>query len=134
MSRKKKHKHIDRICNNCKLYDPGTSTCSVVVLHEGNRYRLPVLPKDPCFFEKGVFDPKDEKFDDFAGDIKQVRFWVENEKGQKTDKDGTVKMEYPEGFFGDKADDMFSGLMNDPDIRDYLQMLREIGDTKRLNL
>jgi hypothetical protein len=37
----------------------------------------------------------------FAKEIQQVRFWVENEEGKPTNGDGVVKMEYPEGFFGE---------------------------------
>lgn len=34
--------------------------------------------------------------------VQQVRWWVEDEKGRPTAGDGTVKIEYPEGFFGEK--------------------------------
>jgi len=91
---------------------------------------LPVLAKDPCFFEENYFDPSSEAIEDFAGNIKEVKFWVENEKGEKTNGKGTVKMEYPEGFLGDGADEMFHGLMNDPDIYEYLKMLRELKQAK----
>jgi hypothetical protein len=29
-----------------------------------------------------------------------VKFWVEDKEGKKTSGEGTVKIEYPEGFFG----------------------------------
>lgn len=115
MGRRKK-KNIERICRNCKLYDSGRGECAVIVLHEGQRLHLPVLPNDSCFFEGQYFDPTTEAVDDFAGDLKEVKFWVENDKGQKTGGNGVVKMEYPEGFLGEGADDMFQGLMDDPDI------------------
>ena len=34
-----------------------------------------------------------------ADEIKEVKFWVENEKGEKIDGNGIVKIEYPKGFF-----------------------------------
>lgn len=104
---KKKNKYIQRICNNCKLFNPHSSECSVVILHEGERHRIPVDPQDECFFEGMYFDPTTKAMEDFAGDIKEVKFWVENEKGEKTNKNGTVKMEYPEGFFGKNAESLF---------------------------
>lgn len=93
-------KKIARICGNCKLLNQGT--CSVVVLHEGQRIKLPVDAGDACFFEGQYFDPTTKAMEDFAGDIQQVRFWVEGEDGKPTNQDGTVKIEYPEGFFGER--------------------------------
>lgn len=110
----KKNKHIQRICKNCQLYNPAKSECAIVVLHEGQRLHLPVLAKDPCFFEGEFFDPTTKAIEDFASEIQQVRFWTENEKGEKTDGNGIVKMEYPEGFLGISIDDMFD-LNDDPD-------------------
>jgi hypothetical protein len=121
----KKKKQVERICRNCKLFDASKSECAIVVLHEGQRHRLPVLAHEPCFFEGAYFDPTTKAVEDFAGDIKEVKFWVEDKHGQKTDGDGTVKMEYPEGFLADGENSMFEGLMDDPDIHAYLQMLRE---------
>ena len=86
-------KRVERICGNCQLYNPKAGICSIVVLLEGERQHIPVDPKDDCFFEEGEGG--------FIEDVKQVKFWVENEKGDKTDKDGVVKIEYPEGFFGE---------------------------------
>lgn len=94
-------KKIDRICKNCRLYDPANSECKVVILHEGSRINLPVEAKDRCFFEQEFFDPEVGDFVDF-NEIKEVKFWVEDDKGQKANQ-GTVKIEYPEGFFGDKT-------------------------------
>jgi hypothetical protein len=93
-------KEIKKICMNCKLFDAENSTCAVVVLHEGQRLRLPVSAEDACFFEGQYFDPTTQAKQSFADEIKQVRFWVENKDGEKTDGDGIVKIEYPEGFFG----------------------------------
>jgi hypothetical protein len=41
--------------------------------------------------------------DELGIDVKQVRWWTEDEKGQKTDGNGVVKIEYPEGFFGSEG-------------------------------
>jgi hypothetical protein len=123
---RKKNKRVERICKNCKLYNPEGGVCSVVVLHEGSRLRLPVLANDPCFFEGEYFDPTTEAMENFAREIQEVKFWVEDKKGNKTAGDGTVKMEYPEGFFGDGADDLFPDLMDDPDIYEYLKHLRDL--------
>jgi hypothetical protein len=106
----------EAICGNCLLYDPKRGECRVVVLHEGEKYNIPVVPQDSCFFEdkftavEKVYD--DEKLvgtrvESFvpAEEIKQARFWVEDpETGKPTSGDGIVKMEYPEGFFGDEKE------------------------------
>jgi sugar phosphate isomerase/epimerase len=123
--KKKTKKRIERICRNCKLFDPAKSECAVVVLHEGQRLHLPVLAKDPCFFEGEYFDATSKAKEDFAGEIKEVKFWVENKQGQKTDGNGIVKMEYPEGFLGTGADEMLGLDDNDPDVYEYLKMLQE---------
>lgn len=87
----KKKKEVEHICGNCRIYDPERGVCRVVVLLEGKRVNVPVDPQDACIMEdSGLID-----------DIKEVRFWVEDEKGEKTDGNGTVKIQYPEGFFGD---------------------------------
>lgn len=94
-------KQIKRICKNCKLYDPQQNHCSVIILHEGARVHLPVDPADPCFYEGEYFDPTTKAIENFADDLKEVKFWVENEEGQRIGGEGIVKMEYPEGFLGD---------------------------------
>jgi hypothetical protein len=38
--------------------------------------------------------------DELGIEIKQVRWWVEDEKGNPTTGDGVVKIEYPQEFFG----------------------------------
>lgn len=95
---------IKKICGNCKLFDESKNQCSVVILHEGQRIKIPVSAEDSCFFEEGYFDPTTKAIESFSEEIKQVKFWVENEKGEKTNQNGTVKIEYPEGFFGDNID------------------------------
>lgn len=82
-------KKIEPTCGNCLLYRRDKGDCGVAVLIEGKTFHMPVEPKDHCHMEElGV-------------EIQQVRWWVENkETGEKTDKEGLVKVEYPEGFFG----------------------------------
>ena len=84
--KRKKHGEVEKICKNCLLYDIENQFCSVIVLHKGKKINLPTNPDDPCIFEND--------------EIQQVKMWVEDENGNKTDKDGTVKIEYPENFFG----------------------------------
>lgn len=87
-----KKKPVERICGNCRLYDGKTETCKVTVLVEGRKVRVPVDHRDPCFFEGMPGYPS------FTEDIQELKFWVENEKGEKIDgfnENGIVKMEYP---------------------------------------
>lgn len=102
MSRKKT---VERICRNCRLYDEGRGVCSVIVLYEGEKLNVPMDPKDACLYETEYFDPTTKAIESFAEDIKEVKLWVENEKGEKVAGDGIVKIEYPEGFFGKDQDD-----------------------------
>jgi len=97
-------------CKNCRLFDPINHECQVLVLHEGEKYKLPVYPNDKCFFEntfiakKPVFNKKGEcvgeKEELFKPEVNEVKFWVEDEMGNKTRGDGVVKIQYPKGFFG----------------------------------
>lgn len=95
-----KKKTVYRICKNCKLFNPQENHCSIVILWEGEKQHLPVYPEDPCFFEGKYFDATTNSMESFAEDIQEVKLWTEDEKGEKTNGDGTVKIEYPEGFFG----------------------------------
>lgn len=97
-----KKKSIDRKCKNCKLFDPQKEHCKIVVLFEGERKNIPMSPDDDCIYETEYFDPTKKAIETFSDDVKQVKFWVENEKGEKINGDGVVKIEYPEGFFGEK--------------------------------
>ena len=83
-----KNLKVEKICNNCLLFNRAKQECKVAVLIDGNELHLPVSPQDKCHF------------DDIGIEIKQVRWWVEDEEGKPTDKDGTVKIEYPADFFG----------------------------------
>lgn len=85
-------KKIEKICNNCLLYNRSNSTCKVAVLHEGKEYHLPVDPGDKCHIEQlGI-------------EIQQVRWWVEDDEGNHIDGNGKVKIEYPQDFFGPEKD------------------------------
>jgi len=89
-------KKIERICKTCKLFDPTKSECSIVVIHEGQRVKLPVIAEEPCFFESTYFDPSTKSIENFIDGVELVRFWVENKDGEKTDGNGIVKMECSE--------------------------------------
>ena len=102
----KKKKEPEHVCNNCRLFSPKERQCSVIILLEGEKYKIPVDPGDKCFFEA---DPESRKLGgfqplDFVDEIQEVKMWVENDKGQKA-KEGTVKIEYPKGFFGKEKGD-----------------------------
>ena len=88
----KKKKIIENICNNCLLYDRTGGKCKVAVLVDGQEYHMPVDPGDKCHF------------DELGIEIKQVRWWVEDENGSPTEQDGVVKMEYPADFFGKESE------------------------------
>lgn len=120
----KKLKHIERICHNCQLFDRDNSQCSVVILHEGQRINLPVLPQDPCFFERGYFDPTTKAVEDFTEDIQQVKFWVEDKNGKPTKGNGTVKIQYPDGFFGKSTEENLE-MDQDEELQEYIEMLEE---------
>jgi len=100
-----KNKPIEPKCKNCRLFDEKNKLCGVVILHDGNRIHLPVDPDDDCFFENEftAIDEKGEE-DRFKPEVQQVKWWVEDpETGEKA-KEGIVKIEYPEGFFGEEKE------------------------------
>lgn len=80
---------MKRICKNCRLYNPSSSTCVVqAVVNEQIVKDIPVDPKDKCLWEElGIADH-----------IEQIRLW-EHEK-----KDGSkeVKVEFPEELLGNE--------------------------------
>ncbi len=124
----KKKKPIERICKNCKLFNPVTSECAVVVVHEGRRLKLPVIAEEPCFFEGTYFDPTTKEDEDFAGDINELKFWVEDEDGNKTNKNGKVKMEIPEHLLVDQMDP------SDIDTFKFLKMKEELEYVRELEI
>lgn len=83
-------KQVEKICGNCLLYNHDKKECKVAILIEGTEYHMPVSVTDSCHM------------DALNIPVQQVRWWVEDEKGRPTAGDGTVKIEYPEGFFGEK--------------------------------
>ena len=96
---KKKKIETKPICKHCGLFDPKSQLCGVVILHEGQKTRLPVDSQDECFFE-GQFVALDNG-QTFKPEIQQVRWWVEDSDGQPTTGNGTVKFEAPKEFFKD---------------------------------
>lgn len=82
-------KKIETKCKNCLLYRRDKGECGVAVIVEGNILHLPVAAEDNCHM------------DELGIEVSQVRWWVEDKStGEQTEKDGVVKIEYPEGFFG----------------------------------
>ena len=82
-------KYIEPKCKNCLLYDGKKGQCKVAILVDGKEYHMPVFPEDYCHM------------DALNIPIQQVRWWVEDpDTGKPTDKNGTVKIEYPKEFFG----------------------------------
>jgi hypothetical protein len=80
---------MEPICGNCLLFDRDRGTCKVAILVEGETIHMPVSATDRCHM------------DELGIPVEQVRWWVEDPKtGNPTEGNGTVKIEYPEGFFG----------------------------------
>ncbi len=91
------------ICRNCKLFDSKQKRCAVIILCNGEKFNLPVEADDACFYENEFLALNDDnQIESFKPEVQQVKFWVENERGEKTDKSGKVFIEYPEHFFGDE--------------------------------
>ena len=103
------------ICKNCRLFSEAEGECQVIILHEGKKWNLPVSANDKCFYENTFVskepcfnkegDVTGHKTELFKPEVQEVRWWVEDDKGNKTNGDGRVKIQYPQGFFG----------ANDPD-------------------
>jgi hypothetical protein len=85
-------KKVEPICGNCLLYDHPRSQCKVAILVAGKEYHMPVFPQDHCHM------------DELGIPVQQIRWWVEDDKGKPTEGNGTVKIEYPDGFFGKKGE------------------------------
>lgn len=80
---------MEPICGNCLLFDRKNEVCKVAILVEGETLNMPVSAKDRCHM------------DELGIPVEQVRWWVEDPTtGKATNGNGTVKIEYPEGFFG----------------------------------
>jgi len=100
----KKKKKVAPICRNCRLFDSANNLCNVKILYKGEKINLPVDPDDKCFYEQKFFYENNQgDLESFKPEVQQVKWWTEDPAtGQKTDGDGRVKIEYPEGFFGDE--------------------------------
>jgi hypothetical protein len=86
----KKKKKVEAKCKNCLLFNSKDGLCKVAILIDGEEIHLPVFPEDNCHM------------DELGIPVEQVRWWVEDPKtGKPTQGDGVVKIEYPEGFFGE---------------------------------
>jgi hypothetical protein len=82
-------KKVEPKCRNCLLYDQKKGICKVAILVDGEQIHLPVFPEDNCHM------------DELGIPVEQVRWWVEDPSGNPTTGSGKVKIEYPEGFFGE---------------------------------
>jgi hypothetical protein len=71
-------------------------------MHEGQKYNLPMDPNDACFFESEfIAKDTDGTEESFVPEVQQVKFWMEDPTtGEKVNKNGIMKIEYPENFFG----------------------------------
>lgn len=72
------------VCGNCLLFRKD-ETCGVAILLDGEKFHLPVSRGDRCHM------------DELGIEVQQIRWWVEDPStGERTDKNGVVKVEYPE--------------------------------------
>jgi len=109
-SKKRKGK-VEPICGNCRLYDHPKGQCKVSVMIGEEQFNMPVFPQDQCHM------------DELGIEVEEMRWWTEDPlTGNKTEKDGVVKMQFPEklklweGFFqsdDDLKDKGFGGLFRD---------------------
>lgn len=85
-------KKVKEICGNCRLFDGDNKICKVAILYKGGKLNIPVDPEDLCFYQnKFIASPYPFQQEEFSVDVQQVKFWEDK---------GEVKIEYPEGFFG----------------------------------
>lgn len=85
-SKKRKGK-IEPICGNCRLYNHHKGECKVTVMIGENQFHMPVFPNDKCHM------------DELGIEVEEIRWWTEDPlTGNPTDKDGVVKMQFPENF------------------------------------
>lgn len=85
-------------CKQCVLFDPKNKSCGVTVLHEGEKVHIPTEAEDDCFFETPWLNPETNKWECFLEDIKQIRMWAEDGKGNKInglESKGIIKIELP---------------------------------------
>ena len=106
MKKNKKKKAIEPRCRNCKLYDWEAKVCKVIILYQGSRINVPTDPNDLCLYEDKFTEiSPDGKIKEFSVKPEQVKMWVENPITGKRAAKGVVKIEYPEGFYGDESKD-----------------------------
>lgn len=89
---------MERICRNCRLFNDRDNVCGVTVVVEGDHYELPVLPNDPCHWERldseiqhqlkseltkaePYFKAKLMSELDNPIEVKQIRSWSDGENG-----------------------------------------------------
>ena len=102
------------ICERCQLFDAKKGFCRVLIipppgvaeefgLQKGQKINIPVSAKDECFFEQEfkAIDKEHSNVERFKIEVQQVKVWVENPKTGERCKQGVVKIEYPEGYWGD---------------------------------
>lgn len=85
-------------CDKCQLFNAKEKRCGVVVMHEGEKYNLPVDRHDTCFFKQEfrAIDQENMTIEKFTPEVKQLKAWVEDpETGEKC-ANGVVKIEYSE--------------------------------------
>lgn len=93
---KNKSTEKEPICKNCGLFDPKSKLCGVIILHENKKIHLPVDANDRCFFLEEI---KTEK-ETFIPEVQQLKMYtVDPKTGERTNKNGIVKIEGPEEFF-----------------------------------
>lgn len=96
----KKNKKVEKKCKNCLLYNLKQQYCSVLVLFNGEKINPPTSPDDDCLFEEEYKTINEQGIEEtWKPEVEEVKMWVENEKGERTDQ-GKVKIEFPSNFFG----------------------------------
>jgi hypothetical protein len=76
---KKGDKYIQKICNNCQLFNPVDNVCGVTVIYGGEYLELMVKPTDRCHWERVERELSREFSEETLIQINQVRMWS-NEK------------------------------------------------------
>jgi hypothetical protein len=101
----KKNKKVEKKCRNCLLYNNQKQHCSVLVLYNGEKINPPTSPEDDCIFEEEYKTINEKGVEEvWKPQVEEVKMWVENEKGERSDK-GIVKIQYPISFFGAETDE-----------------------------
>ena len=96
------NKKIEAKCKNCVLFNRTEKVCSVIILHEGERIKVPVEAEDDCFYSNKFTALGEE----FTPEIEQVRMWVEDPvTGEQIGGNGIVKIQYPKNFFSPNDND-----------------------------